>query len=151
MQQPIDAVRTIEDALGDSTAQPRFRALVLTAFGIAGLALACVGVYGVAAYAASLRRREIGVRIALGARGSEVERLLVRQSLRPVLIGIGVGAIVALSSARWLDTWLNHTSPPDAVTLGGSAALLFLCALLATWLPARRSARIAPLDAIRQG
>ena len=149
MQQPIDAVRTLDAALGESTAQPRFRALVLTAFGVAGLVLACVGVYGVAAYAASVRRREIGVRIALGARGAEVVRLLVRQSLRPVLIGIAAGVIGAAWSARWINGFLNQTAPPDLVTMSVSAALLFLCALVATWLPALRSARIAPIDAIR--
>jgi predicted permease len=149
-QQPIDAVRTLEAALGDSTAQARFRALVLTAFSIAGLVLACVGVYGVAAYAASLRRGEIGVRIALGARGSEVVRLLVRQSLRPVLIGIVAGVMVALASARWIATLLNQAAPLDLATMGASAVVLFLCALIATWLPARRSARVAPIEAIRQ-
>jgi putative ABC transport system permease protein len=148
-QQPIDAVRTLEAALGDSTAQPRFRALVLTAFGVSGLLLACVGVYGVAAYAANLRRREIGVRIALGARGDEVVRLLVRQSLRPVLIGIGGGLIVAAASAPSINAFLNQTATPDAATLAASAALLSLCALVATWLPARRSARVAPIEAMR--
>jgi ABC-type antimicrobial peptide transport system permease subunit len=150
MQQPIDAIRTLDAALGDSTAQPRFRALVLTAFSVAGLVLACVGVYGVAAYAAGVRRAEIGLRIALGARGSDVVRLLVRQSLRPVLIGIAAGVIVAAASARWINMLLNHAAPPDLATMGASAVVLFFCALIATWLPARRSARVAPLDAIRQ-
>jgi predicted permease len=150
VQQPIDAVRTLDAALGESTAQPRFRSLVLTAFGVSGLLLACVGVYGVAAYAASVRRREIGVRIALGARGAEVVRLLIRQSLRPVLIGISAGLLVAASSARWIDAFLNQTARPDPLTIGASAAILFLCALVATWLPARRSARVAPIEAMRQ-
>jgi ABC-type antimicrobial peptide transport system permease subunit len=148
-QQPIDRVRTLEEALGDSTAQPRFRALVLSAFGAAGLVLACVGVYGVAAYAAGVRRREIGVRVALGAADDQVVRMLVRQSLRPVLVGIAAGALVALTAARWISTFLSQSGPPDAVTMAAAAAVLFLCALAATWIPARRSARIAPMDAIR--
>jgi putative ABC transport system permease protein len=148
-QQPIDRVRTVEAALEESTAQPRFRAVVLSAFGLTGAVLACVGVYGVAAYAAGRRRRELGLRIALGADPSAVVRLLLRQSMRPVLVGLALGLAIGMVSARWLTSVLPAGERLGMPTMSVMAGILLGCSLLATWIPAARAARLAPMNALR--
>lgn len=147
--QAVDGVRSLAQIMDETTAQPRFRATLLTVFALLGLILAAIGVYGVAAYAAAQRRREIGVRLAVGANRNQIVRLLVRQALWPVIGGTLAGFVVAGWSLRWLQALLYQSSPRDMAFVIGAAAMLCACALVATWLPARRNVRLAPLEVLR--
>ena len=147
--QPIDSVRTLESALGESVAQPRFRTVLMGIFGAFGLALACIGVYSVAAYSARQRTREIGVRMALGADRRAVTRFLLRGSMPPILAGalIGLGGTALLMQG--MTAVLYRPSPADAAYVAAALILLLLCAAWATFLPAGRAARVSPSAAIR--
>jgi ABC-type antimicrobial peptide transport system permease subunit len=124
-------------------------ATLFGAFALVALVLATVGIYGVASHAARVRTREIGIRIALGARRGEIRALMIGGALRPVIGGILVGAALAL----WLDplaaAFMYGVSPRDPLTLGVVAVLLGAVALIATWIPARRAARLEPVAALR--
>ena len=147
--QPIDRVRTLEDALGESVAQPRFRTLLMAVFGTFGLVLACIGVYSVAAYGARQRIREIGVRMALGATGKDVTRFLVGGSMPPIVIGALLGLGAAALLMRQMVSILYKPGATDAAYVAIAVAALLGCALAATLLPAGRAARVSPGDAIR--
>ena len=147
--QPIDAVRPLETALGDSVAQPRFRTLLMGIFGSFGLILACIGVYSVAAYGARQRTREIGVRMALGADRTEVTRFLVTGSMPPILVGSVLGLVgTGLLMGRMMSILYKPTIA-DAAYVGVALVLLLVSALCATLLPAGRAARVSPSEAIR--
>jgi putative ABC transport system permease protein len=147
--QPIDAVRPLENALGDSVAQPRFRTVLVGMFGSFGLILACIGVYSVAAYGARQRTREIGVRMALGADRQEVTRFLVRGSMPPILAGALLGLVGTALLMERVTSLLYKPTAADAAYVGIALLLLLLSALGATLLPAGRAARVSPSDAIR--
>ena len=147
--QPIDGVRTLETALEDSVAQPRFRTLLMGIFGAFGLVLACVGVYSVAAYGARQRTREIGVRMALGADRREVTRFLVSGSMLPIVIGAILGLLGTGVLASRLTSILYQPAVGDTAYVGVAVLLLLLSALCATLVPARRAARVPPSQAIR--
>lgn len=147
--QPIDGVRALEDALGDSVAQPRFRTVLMGVFGSFGLALACIGVYSVAAYSARQRTREIGVRMALGADRRDVTRFLLKGSLPPIVVGSILGLVGTALLAQWMTTVLYQPGAADVAYVAGALALLLLCAVIATFLPAGRAARVSPSEAIR--
>jgi ABC-type antimicrobial peptide transport system permease subunit len=147
--QPIDRVRTLDNALEESVAQPRFRSLLMGIFGSFGLALACIGVYSVAAYAARQRTREIGVRMALGADRREVIRLFFRSAMPPILWGSVLGLFVTAGVMRWMSSILYKPGAADAASVGVALVLLLLCAAGATLVPAGRVARVSPSEAIR--
>src|SRR5262249_2137648 len=113
------------------------------------LALAGIGIYGVMAYSGSARTREIGVRVALGARGGDVLKLGVTQGMKLVLIGIVVGLGGAYALNRSMKTLLVSVNATDPLTFAGIAALLALVALLACFIPARRAAKVDPMVALR--
>jgi predicted permease len=142
-----------QEVLGDQMAVallPQRLALIVSGgLGFVALLLALLGIYGVTAYGVSQRTREIGVRIALGAPRAHVLGLVLRQGL--VLAGVGVllGALAAFGATRALRGLLYGVAPADAVALGGAAALLALAALVASWVPARRAARLDPVMALR--
>ena len=127
----------------------RMGALFGGALGLLGLALALVGVYGVVSYAASQRTQEIGVRMALGATAQSVFRLVLGQALKLVGIGVVLGVVIAGMLTRLLETLLFETAPLDPVTFAATAVVLMLVATLASYVPARRSTRVAPIEALR--
>ena len=132
-----------------SYAGPRFGFLLMTIFGSIGLILVTIGVYSVLAYTTARRTQEIGIRMALGAEGSHVLRMVIRMGLRLVAIGVGIGLIVSLALGRVIATQLWGVSAYDPWTLASVPALLVLTGLVACWLPARRAARVDPLVALR--
>jgi putative ABC transport system permease protein len=146
---PVYSVRTMESVRELSMARAVFLTTLLLMFAVVGLVLAVVGVYGVLAHAARNRTREMGIRIALGARASQVRWLVVRDGLRLVAAGLVVGGAAALASTRVLRTLLYEVAPNDPPTLAAVALLLAATGLMASWLPARRASRADPMLSLR--
>ncbi len=147
--QPLSRITTLEKAVAESVAQPRFHMLVLTAFGTLALVLAAVGIGGVVAYSVAQRTHEIGVRIALGASRGSVYRLIVGQALVLALTGVGFGLLAAAAVTRVLAGFLYEIRPLDPETFAAVAALLVAVTAAASWLPARRATRVDPQSALR--
>ena len=133
----------------DATAQPRFRAVTLSAIAIITLLLAMIGLYGVMAYSTMQRTAEIGVRMAIGAQRSDVVRMVLGEGTRLAVAGVVIGVIAAYWSARLLTTFLYGVSTTDLAAFAGSAVCLFVVALVATYVPAARAARVDPAVALR--
>jgi predicted permease len=147
--QPIYNVRTLEQLRAESTAPERLNLTLLGVFAAVALALALVGIYGVISWSVTQRTREIGVRMALGARSGDVMRLVVGQGMRLVILGIAMGLAVALPLTRLMAALLFEVRATDPLTFAGAAALLALVALLACWIPARRATKVDPMTALR--
>ena len=113
------------------------------------LTLAALGLYGVIAYVVTLRTRELGVRLALGAQPRAIAAMVTTQGLMLSGAGIVVGLVLVMVAARFLRSFLFEIAPTDPVTLAGASAILVAFALLASWIPARRAARVNPIDALR--
>jgi macrolide transport system ATP-binding/permease protein len=141
----------MSDKIHDSQSAYLHRSAAWLVGGFAGLALllGVVGLYGVIAYSVSRRTREIGIRMALGARRSTVYRLILKEAARLVAFGIVVGLASSLVATTLMSTLLFQVRPWDVATLAGVAAILTVCALLASFLPARRAAAVNPTDALR--
>jgi putative ABC transport system permease protein len=148
-EQPMAAVATMEQLLGDSLARSRFTMLLLAIFAAIALMLASVGIYGVIAYGVTQRTQEFGVRMALGAESRDVLRLVLGQGTCLVLLGIGVGMVLALMLGKFLATLLYGISSTDPPTFAAVALLLALVALAACYVPARRATRADPTVALR--
>ncbi len=146
---PVFGVRTLEEHVSASSFRQRLGSQVLGAFGALGVVLAAVGLYGVLAYAVSQRRREIGVRVALGARPADVFRMVFGEGLRLMAVGCGVGLLAALGASRLLGSLLFGTGPADAATFAGVLALLGAVAAVACSLPARNATRVDPIATLR--
>jgi putative ABC transport system permease protein len=146
---PVPVIRTMDEILSETMAQPRFQAWLLSLFGIVALVLAAVGLYGVLAYAVSQRTHEIGIRMALGAQKRNVLSLVIGQGMRLALIGVGVGTAAAFALTRVMASLLYEVTPTDPLTFVSVAFLLLAIAWLACWLPARRAARVDPMEALR--
>jgi putative ABC transport system permease protein len=131
-----------------SLTDPRHWAAVLVGFGVVGTGLAALGVFGLMSYVVRQRRREIGVRLALGARPGTITRLIISRGMRYAVTGSAVGLVLALLLVRRLGTLLYGVAPTDPGTIAGVAVLLLLTALLACWLPGWRAARIRPIEAM---
>jgi putative ABC transport system permease protein len=147
--QPIYDVRTLQEIRDNSIARQRLSLTLLTIFAGIALGLAVIGLYGVLAYAVTQRRREIGVRMALGAQPRDVRRLVVGQGMRLALLGVGLGLAGALALTRLIRNLLFEVAPFDPPTFVLVAVTLGVVALLACWLPARRAARVEPMAALR--
>jgi len=117
-------------------------------FGVLALILTAVGVYSTLAQAVRIRRREIGIRMAVGASGDAVLRLVVAKGLLPITIGIGIGLVGAVTLSRLLDAYLWGVTGTDATTLGVAAAGILGVAILACWIPAREAARVDPASVL---
>jgi ABC-type antimicrobial peptide transport system permease subunit len=127
----------------------RFNLMLLGVFAATALLLAVAGLYGVMAYSVARRTAELGTRIALGATPGNVLRLVLRQGLVTALIGVAIGVAGAIVLTRTLRSFLFGLSPTDPVTFAGVALLLILVALLACYFPARRAAKVDPMEALR--
>ena len=149
-EQPISNIKTMRQVTSDSVAPRRFTTALLAAFAAAALALAAVGLYGVVAYGVSLRRHEIGVRMALGAQRGDVLRLVLGQGLRPVVVGLVAGLLAAWAVTPLLASMLYGVGRADPATFAGVALMLALVAALAGYLAARRATRVDPAVALRQ-
>ncbi|HEV3485851.1 MAG TPA: ADOP family duplicated permease, partial [Vicinamibacterales bacterium] len=145
---PIE-IRTLDDVVGGTIARPRAISVLVSVFALVALALAAVGVYGVMAYSVRERTKEIGVRMALGASASSVFRLVVGQALRLVLVGVVVGVFAAGALTGLLERLLFDVEPLDTWTFASSAVVLLAVAAIASYVPARRGMRMAPIDALR--
>jgi putative ABC transport system permease protein len=140
----------MQAVLGDAVARTRFVLLMLGIASLVALAIGAVGLYGVLAYGVSLRRREIGVRIALGATAGEVSRMIAQRGVVLAALGVVTGLVATVGLTRFLAGLLYGVSPTDPLALAGTAAMLLGVALLATWLPARRAAMVDPMEALRR-
>ena len=146
---PLPDVRPLMDSIGGSLYAARMGALLLSVFGGLALMLSAVGVYGVMAFSVSRRTREIGVRMALGARRGDVVRLVLADGLRLVVAGTALGLGAALAGARWLESFLYGISSLDGMTFASVPVLLAAVASIACLVPARRAANVDPLVALR--
>jgi predicted permease len=146
---PVMRVRMMEEYLNDAMARERLIAFLSGFFGILALGLAAVGLYGVMAYAVTQRTREVGIRMALGAQRGDVVRMMVRESLVPVVIGMVIGLVAALALARLIASLLYGVAPSDPGSIALAVAAMLAVALLAAAIPARRAGHVEPMTALR--
>ena len=146
---PLVNVRSLSDIVGGAMARTTFTLIMIGAAAGVALLLGAIGIYGVISYMVSLRTREIGVRMALGAQSTEVRGMVVRQGLTLAVIGVGIGLAGALALSRLISSLLFGIAPHDPVTLGTVTLALLGVAAVASWLPAMRAARIDPTEALR--
>ena len=132
-----------------AVAQPRLYLVLIASFAGTAMLLAAIGLYGVLAYAVGQRTREIGIRLALGARRGEVLRMVMTQAGRLAVAGVAIGLGAAVVASRALRSQLFQIAPTDTVTYVMVGAGLLIVALVASWIPARRASRIDPLTALR--
>jgi predicted permease len=146
---PVSGIETIENIVRDSLGSRRFPTLLLSAFALLALALAAVGILGVVSYSVAQRTHEIGIRMALGARAADVLKLVLRGTMTWVAVGIGGGIAGSLGLTRLLGTLLYGVKPSNPMVLGAVALLLTGLGLLASYIPARRAAKVDPMVALR--
>jgi putative ABC transport system permease protein len=147
--QPTASIRPMTGYLAQSVAQRRFNMLLLALFAGLALVLAAVGIYGVISYSVAQREREVGIRMALGAQAGDVLALIVRQGMRPALLGLLAGVLVAAAMTRFMRNLLFQVSAIDPFVFGAVAFVLTLVAALACLIPARRATRVDPAVALR--
>ena len=147
--QPVSSLMTMDQRISDSVAPRRFNMFILGLFAALALLLAAIGIYGIMAFSVVQRTHEIGVRMALGASGSDVLKLVLRNGVTLALIGIVVGLVAAFAATRVLSSLLYEVSATDPVIFVIDAVLLAIAALLACYIPARRATKVDPLVALR--
>jgi predicted lysophospholipase L1 biosynthesis ABC-type transport system permease subunit len=148
---PIQEIATMEAVFADSIGRQRFTTSLLALFALMSVALGAIGVYGVIGYAVTQRRREIGVRMALGAARARVVAGIVREGMQLAAIGVVIGLALALLAARALRGLVFGVTLADPVAYGGAVTLILILVALASYLPARRAARIEPVKVLRDG
>jgi putative ABC transport system permease protein len=146
---PLYDVRPMRERVADAMGYARFSALLLAAFAVVALALAALGTYGVISFGVSQRRKEIGIRVALGATRTSVVRLIVGQGIALAVIGGAIGIVGALATTGVLRSLLYDVAPSDPLTLVAIVALLVVAVVVASWIPARRAAGVHPAEALR--
>jgi putative ABC transport system permease protein len=148
---PITRVQTLDQVKSAATAAQQFNLLLVGLFGVLALVLAAVGLYGVTAYSVSQRTRELGIRVALGARRGALLRLVLAQGARLTLIGLAIGTVAALALTQVMSTLLFGVGARDPMTFVGVALLLLAVSLAASFVPAHRATRVDPVVALRDG
>lgn len=146
---PIDDLKTMDESVATSLAQPRFEAFLLVIFACLALVLTSVGLYGVISYSVSRRTQEIGTRVALGARRTDILRLVMGQGLLLTAAGLAIGLIGSFAMVRWMQSMLFHVGAGDPLTVCAIVLLIGAVSLLACYVPARRAATIEPMLALR--
>jgi predicted permease len=146
---PVFGIRSFEVELAGQLLAQRLGSVLLGLFGVLSLGLAAVGIYAVVSYSVARRTREIGIRMALGARAADVKTLVLSQSALPIAVGLGLGLALGVAEARLLREFLFEVPPLDPVTFAAVSLLLAACGAAAAWLPARRASRIDPMAALR--
>jgi putative ABC transport system permease protein len=146
---PLSAFRTMDEVVEGSVSQRRFQTTLVLMFATAAVLLASLGVYGVLSYAVTQRTTEIGIRLALGAGRGTVQRMVLREALRPVVMAVTAAVPLALIAGSWLRSLLFGVSPRDPMTIAAACLALITAAVLAAYLPARRAANLDPLTALR--
>ena len=146
---PMSAVRSMDQIGAAAVAQPRLYLVLIASFAGTAMLLSAIGLYGVLAYAVGQRTREIGIRLALGARRGEVLRMVMTQAGRLAVVGVVLGLVAAVGASRALRSQLFEIAPTDRLTYAVAGAGLLIVALLASWIPAWRASRIDPLRALR--
>jgi putative ABC transport system permease protein len=147
--EPIAKVATMDQLISDSVARSRFSAILLAIFAVLAMILACIGIYGVMAYATAQRRNEIGIRMALGAQRRDVLRLILGQGAKLAFLGAVIGVAGGLGLTRFLKSQLYSIAASDPLTFAIAAILLISVALAACYIPARRAMKVDPMDALR--
>ena len=146
---PVSAVRPLEEVFAESIARPRLTAVAMGVFAGAALLLAALGVYGIVAYSVSQRSREFGIRVALGAKPSQIIGMVVGQNLRIVALGLGAGLLAAIPATRLLRGLLYQVGPNDPTTFIAIGAMLAAVATIASYLPARRGTQVDPVVSLK--
>jgi putative ABC transport system permease protein len=147
--QPITSIKTMENIMADSIAQPRLSMMLMGLFGVLALVLATVGIYGLLSYAVTQRTQEMGIRMALGARMTDVLKLILKQGMTLVVLGEVLGLFGAFALTRLLKALLFGVTPTDAPTFIAVSIVLTVVASLACYIPARRATKVDPLVALR--
>jgi ABC-type antimicrobial peptide transport system permease subunit len=159
-QEITDAIRTVDPSLpapdlfalsamaADSMARERFGAVLVTLFGALALILTAIGIYSVLTYTVRSGRREIGIRMAVGASSNQVSRLVVIRGLRPIAIGIVAGVLGAVALSRFLESYLWGVAGTEPLALAAAAAGILCVAILACWIPAREAAAVDPVNVL---
>ncbi len=145
----ISDIETMDQVVDDATSDRRLNLLLFAMLGSLALVLALVGVYGVVAYSVAQRTHEIGVRMAIGARPADVQRLILVDGGRLAIAGVAIGTVLALAAGRMLRGLLFHVSASDPATFAAVGAALIAVATLASYIPARRATRVDPMVALR--
>jgi putative ABC transport system permease protein len=148
-EQPVVGVITMDDIVANSLSHQRFSMLLLSAFSGLALVLAAIGIYSVLAYSVRRRIREIGVRMALGARRADILQMILGQGTKLALVGTGIGIAAALGLTRLMSSQLFGVTATDPVTFLSVAALIILVALATCYIPARRATKVDPMVALR--
>jgi putative ABC transport system permease protein len=148
-QLPVTHVETMNELAAESFAARRFNMSLLTLFAALALILAAIGIYGVMSYAVTQRTQEIGIRMALGARSVDVLKLIIKNGLTLVLVGVALGLVGAVALTRLMVTLLFGVTPTDGLTMALVSFVLIVVALLACFIPARRATKVDPLVALR--
>jgi ABC-type antimicrobial peptide transport system permease subunit len=146
---PLASVRTMEEVYGKSVARTSFTMVMLGIAGAMAVALGIIGIYGVISFTVSQRKREIGIRLALGAQRGDVVHMVLREGATMALVGVAIGIAAAFGLTRLMTSLLFGVTAHDPLTFGLVAALLMLVALLACYVPARRAMKVDPMVALR--
>jgi ABC-type antimicrobial peptide transport system permease subunit len=146
---PVTDLETLDEKTSITLLLPRVAAMLFGGFGLLGLLLASVGLYGVVAYTVSQRTHEMGIRMALGAELSDISRLVIGRGLRPVIIGLGLGLAAAFLLTRVLSVILYGVTATDPIAFAGVTTFLMVVAMAACYIPARRATKVDPMEALR--